>query len=326
MLNHLKKLTWYQFIFIFAVAALVLSSVFEFLTPKRIANQPLIESNYDGTQSSFKSVAYTGDLFSPPVTLPTAVVTTTTTSPDSFVDAFIKQYQLVSDPELPNLWKKDEYVLVRTSSPVQVTLTTSVQSPQKVINVQLAREQALEAVKLLYQDKSEPTLVDTATEYTTQGEGMHQEPSQPSSAAFVTFNFYYLLQNFPIYLEEASFPPAVVTVDADLTIRKIEVTPYVISYETAEEYPTHTLSQALDNISKSHASIISEDFYDHGTPQMESITAATFSSASIEYRADSTSKTVVPYYRFVGELTNDANQTFTAQVITPAIQTEFAQK
>lgn len=325
ILRTIRSFSWLQMLFICAVGALVISSVLQALTPERVDVQPVLTQNFRGTTSTFGAVTYTGELFVLPQELAIGEVTAQKTDHDYFRDRLVSLYDLKQDPELPILWRNDHIVLTGGDDSFQYTLVNTLARGKTVIMEHTAVEAAQEIVAAIYEDNPPMPDLENLSYYSSEGKS-HPEEVLPSQATLIVVPFKYSFESLPLYVADSIFDPITVSINSSYEVQKIDLTPQTVTVASTKKIKTVPLASALQQIEDGNGSIISAEYPGHGTPSIDSISQAIFSQASLEYRADTESSTVVPYYHFVGQLVNDQGVTFTGHVITPAVQTEFAQK
>jgi hypothetical protein len=114
--------------------------------------------------------------------------------------------------------------------------------------------------------------------------------------------------------------PLTVYLDARGSLVKLLAQPYSSSFEATTQYYTLSVQEALREVESGNASIIESYSEVTGTPNLTQVVRGEFASVTVEYRIDTKTKLLVPYYHFAGNLVNYDNDLFAADVITPAVR------
>ncbi len=314
-----KPIPWLVYLLGIVLIFLAFNYVLAFFTPKGVPEQPLLSTNYDDTSTAFSAITYSGVPPQLPSTLPIAQVSTTYSDADGFEKRVKDTYTLKPFPQISNMWESAEYSLTKLSQPTQYILIRKNTEPiNKTIIVSDALSTAQKAVSQLFPEEKLSPISQTVKLYRVL-DTPHPEPADQQTANSLEVSFGYQLGPYPVFYRKDYTYPVTIIVTADGKVGKVTTQPFTAVFSEKGSYKTVTLSEALKNIEAGDGAIIYQSFLGSGTPSLKTILHGTFTSVSLEYRADESSDYLVPYYRLKGTLTNNENIDFEAEVITPAI-------
>ncbi len=315
-----KTSSWVVILFFVVVILLGFNYLASFFTDKGVPKQELVSTNYNSTISVFHNVTYTGILPQLPSSLPTASVTKVSGDTAQFEAKLFSVYDFKPVPQAPNVWQNNDYSLVKIPDPLTYVMSreTSPIKAQKGIILSDAIATARTTVAtLLPNEKIEP--MSSAVQFYTVWEDGHPDVASQSEANAVEIPFGYQYGPYPVlYNTNYSYPVSIIVTN-DGKIGKITAQPFILEFTPQKNFATLSLAEALKAIEVGDGSIVYQNYVGSGTPSLENILSAAFSSVTVEYRVDDTTTLLVPYYRFKGILTNSENVDFDAEVITPAI-------
>jgi hypothetical protein len=323
----LWQLNWAQKLLLFAILAVSISWIFKLVTPTQVETQPTVLKNVANLNTNLQGITFTGTAPSIPEQLPTGSLLSYEEVANVVKDRLISKFQLTPKDGSTKIYQNDDFTLSILSNPDQFTLsqkTTPSSQPLSQFSQPLLEElvRNSDAIVAELYPENPPQIVKEQVRYI----GSAQEPAITDSVAeaeLVMIPYLYQFNGYPVYLEQNTQYVAYFMFNAKKELVKAEFRPYLITFSPEKNFQSVPLPLAMSNINNNRAALIYTDSYGQGTNMSLNITAGVLDSARLEYRVDPTTSSLVPYYHFYGTLNETADQDITAQLITPAIQTNF---
>lgn len=317
---------WLVMLVLFSFIALIIGYGLRALTPDAAPSQSISTSNFDETKSSFSNLIFTGVAPAIPEKLPTAQASEVQRINQKTELTLISKHKLEGLQGISGIWKGPEYNLTRTSNPETYVLTRKNLAESQILSKGIDVEKAISTgeayIKEVFKDTNYVAFKERIVLYEI---GTHPHPEAvelSKDANTIEVPFGYAYGPYPVFLQKDYSFPVTMIVNSDYQIQKLSFDPFLLNFIEGKTYKTLSIQQALGNIMRGTGSIVMSRYDGHGNPLLNEIIGGSFSGASIEYRVDEKTKTLLPYYRFTGELENNEKVVFYAEVITPAIQTE----
>lgn len=320
--------SWIHKLLIFTLILVFLGVLFRIFTPDEYPVQPLMMQNYNQSATqAWQGVVFTGDPISIDNRLPTANGQVETIENAVLAQSIAQKLSLRQSPEYEYSYLGDTYNLSIIPDPGGYLILyreTSSNQAMGQINAQAALNAAQNFLREYLPDHNLEVVVNE-TQYLSADDS-HLSITTSDEASIISFTFSNQLQSIPILVDKIIDRPVTILVNSQNEIIRMQIRPQYISLSPRRSFETISVYQAVENINNGYASVIFAESTLGYTSSLNFITSANLSSATLEYRLDETTGTIAPYYRFSGELTNDQNQTFAAEIITPAIVTDFSQQ
>jgi hypothetical protein len=327
------KLAWYHYLIILAAVVLIISSIIRVLTPTpTITNPNLSQSNYDNTTSIFSGARFVGQPIAIPKELGAYSLTQNKTQ-DSLLQQIITKYNLKQNPDYPQYWNGQKYSLFHDEERNRFLLSKN-QDPNSVfvqnqnsnetqitpINTERATQEAISFLETNFSLQNLEANGDNIIfgQATTQ---FYEIEEKDADLAIIPIS--YKLEGFPVLLNKSSNHPFEVTIDSKMEIFKVELAAFYPTFEKIGRGSTISIESAVQaiNSNSGRASLVyaqsdTIDFF-----STERFSSIILNKVRLEYRTDSTSETVLPFYRFVGVGRDKNNKSVELEIITPAILT-----
>jgi hypothetical protein len=314
-----------------SIVVLIIALVFRLITPKQVPAPPLIAANYDNSTTTFRNVTYVGDPVNTPPSLPTGVASLHKADHQHIMQTLINKFQLqevtnVSDASLPTLYTNHSLQMYYVSEMgvVQLSTHTIPQIPptDKAVATEYFVGLAEALAAELYPAVQLTALVNEIVYLQT--DGPEYAEASPSDANLISIPLYDSVMNYPLYYSHNLYPPLTVVLDTSGTVQRLVAYTEYVSFTPERQFPTISYTQALAQINRGNASIATAWFEGRLDDSMSEVVGGTLRSIALEYRMDPSTQRTLPYYRFTGILVNKSGNPFDAEVITPAVQTNFS--
>ncbi|MBU2543343.1 hypothetical protein KJ707_02175 [Patescibacteria group bacterium] len=311
---------WIIYTFIGIAIALIVSAVLNVLTPKEKINQtPLTTTNYDQTTSKFSNLSYTGSAIEVPANLDIAQATIINYEKKLRAD-LIKQFSLKQIQSF-DVWTSEDWALT-----IEANSGRFILSNQETIQVSggtIALSHAT-AISQKFLDEYLPQYqVTPLAKQVEYFEGQYGDPAKTTAnkAQIIKVAFGYEINNYPVFYKNNVDNFIEVYVDVNEKIRKVSFSTVDISLKNVGAKPALSPQTALQLANQTNqAAIINTGYQTPVKLDLSNIKSGEFSSVSIEYRVDPEQNLVYPFYRFIGSITDTKDQSFPAELITPAIE------
>jgi hypothetical protein len=323
MYKKLLQKKWLVALLIFCLMALVIIVVLRLLTPAQptVTNPDFVTTNPDGSSTAFNNIRFEGTFTSPVESLPLATVRPSQTTLDQLRNGLIEQYQLRQAIGVPGLWQSQDYTLSYNEIGDEFLFYKNfVPSDLLLGDTSQAIRSAENFVATTFADLSLTPLREQATYF----QGLAElEEATAGEAVALEIPFVYAIEGIPVYLTNEATAPITVLVNSFREVQKVVFQPQLIEVAVqSQRVSLLDLGIALDNINnRDQASIVSAFETESGVFSLDQVAEGTLTEVSLEYRADLETGLAYPFYRFSGELINQAGQLIQAEIITPAVAT-----
>ncbi len=319
---------WWWILLIFVAVGLLIAAILRVLTPPEVP-VPLTSfstTNYDQTQTVFSRVTFSGEKKAFPTSLPIHTATSNQTTTD--VVAFLaQQYNLVNQNKVNETWRNqngDNLRISKYTGQIQFTLGQEIASGS-ALPVDELQQQALALLKQTLPIKNPDQLVVDQNQVVfieNEDELYEQVPYQEASAMLVPTD--YVLSGFPVRFEKITDPTFMTTISKSGQLIKIVFYPQFYSFQAVGDKDIISLDQALVNINNNQASVIGLTYTDGEKIQalnLANIANLNLTTVDLEYRIDTQTTAVYPFYRFSGVGTDANKNQLNIEIITPAVAT-----
>ncbi len=147
--------------------------------------------------------------------------------------------------------------------------------------------------------------------------------SSPDQATSIQLEYNHFFQNIPILSQDDSNSSFAILINHHATFQKAEMPVRLIKVAPQTQfYSLISLNQALNNITLGQVYLLSAgNTVDstNDTLDFNSITNLTLQEVIIEYRYNQANLLAIPYYHFLGSATDDNQNSFNLEILTPAI-------
>jgi hypothetical protein len=296
-------------------------------TATRLQQSPpsLIDrGNSNQTRTNFFNLTFTGSAPAVPEKMWIAQVTQFSESNDSpLIDSLIKKFQLQPSPHVTNVWKGETYSLEFDQTNNEYRLSKNflprITNSKTISQSSVARliTSASQAAKDIFPDTlfiAFPEKIELL-----RADGLFEEaPIETATHIRIPFGLSYY--DTPVLLDFSRGFPMTIVLDADGEMTALVARPFTAEFEASSQHSTLSTQEAIQEIQRGNASIVDSYSEQTITPKLESVVRGEFISAALEYRIDTSTNLLIPYYHFKGTLVNIDNDIFTADVITPAVR------
>lgn len=311
---------WLTYTLLGVAIILIASAVLRVLTPKKeVAQTPLTTTNYDQTTSNFSNLTYTGPRIDVPLSLNTAQVKIADYK-EKLKTNLIARFNLKQIQDY-DVWTSENWAL--TIEDGDRFIISNNQKTIPVLSGTISLIQATSvAQKFLdeYLSQYQVTPLSNQAEYF---EGQYGDPAKTtaSKAQAIKVVFGYAIDEYPVFYENSANNFIEIYVDSNETITKASFSTIDISLENTDTKPGLSPQMALEIANQTNqAAIINTGYESPAILDFSNITSGEFDVVEIEYRVDPTQNLAYPFYRFSGFVTDGENQSFSAELITPAIE------
>lgn len=326
-LSFLLRLNWAQKLTVFAIVAVVISLVFKTITPQQAETQSEILTNVADLQTSLNNITFSGKAPQINETMNVGKVDNYQLNKNEIKQIIIDKLQLQQETGSTTTWSNNNYIFQDIPQTEQLILFQK-DTPNENEQDETTFTQESVGTTILATDTfvkeifgtTAPTRVESQTRYKTND----LEPADTNSIAeahAIYIPYSYQLDGYPIFLNSKNYYVATILVDAQQRIIKAEIYPYTLSVSPTRSYKTLSVSLAMSNINNNNAALVYTDSF--GTNKILNIASGDLTTADIQYRADISTSTVVPYYHFTGSLKDTSGNPVVGELITPAVQTNF---
>lgn len=241
---------------------------------------------------------------------------------NTLVAALAKKFKLTQSDN-KSLWfsaDKSSYLSISIDPPNITYEVNSSQSPPSNNNPSLEKAQStsqnfvnsIPAFKDLTSVTSEIKFINTAT-----GEPV---VSTKDSANLIAIPYSPILENYPLIFSDSADHPLIIFIGANNQITKIIINPRPITVDSTplNKYNTLNKDQVAEKLTNHQVQMIQGPSDYIVTNNLTSFPPITITNVSLEYRYDSTTQKISPYYKLTGH-TNPAVNT-PVIMLMPAIQ------
>lgn len=298
--------------------------IFRLLIPPQtpVSLTPALLANRDDLPITLTNIRFAGPTPALPTSLPIIAVKSTLLSSTQVLSALANNWSFQLVPGTNNSWQADRTLLDHNPGTNLWTLTfEQTDYNSALVSPDLATQLFDSAIKkylgffntnLLRQNQN-PTYLIGNLEYSPT--------TNRNQANAVALTADYILEDIPIKYENSDHG-LIEAIVAPEMVAKITFIPLVIELGDKAKSPLLTLTQALNAINAGHAAIIAYQTTSVESVKFEDIRSGTLNEVVIEYRIDSDTDQLIPFYRFSGTLTDAESNTLDVQLITPAVATQ----
>ena len=320
-INKLRRLNFPLFIIVLSVVALTVAAVLRLLTPPQetILVNDFATNNYDQTQSTFKQISFIGQPIIVPDNFHIYQAQNNTGAAQELAMRIVKEYQLSPEGSRDEYWLGEQQSVTKSNyenNYLFINITTENRN-----NVPLLTSEAVETCLNFYR-KYEMLLglqvqIDDIIYF---NEGFEPVEVDPNQAMLVHIPLTYVLNDYPLYLENHDDYPFFCRVNNYYELERVVFRDFFQTFQSVKEMPSLSIDQAVVNIKNGHASIIRAESRVAFIIDLNWIERAELTSVKIEYRYDEELKIAYPFYNFSARLTNSAGINIDANIITPAVR------
>lgn len=324
LFRFFQSLPWVQKLLIVVVILLTSTFIFRLITPELAPVQTEVVTNSNKGAVNLKNIEFRGTYPNPPDRMTTATIEYVDAS-EQLLQSLLAAFS-IPPTESDGVWTGPEYQIVEVEEP-HLYVVSRVHSSQAVpkigegISTQLAIAEASKIIDGIYSFGPKPQILLNTVgllgdEHSiADGETVHESIKIP---------FTYTYEGVPIYIEQETNYAAYVVLDSAYTLEKAEFRPYTMQTSASKSYQTISGSEALGRVNQNEAGIVFSYYRGPRTADFSDIASGVLNEASIEYRADLSTKTLIPYYNFGGIIKNAAGYDIETQLVTPALKTDFS--
>lgn len=312
---------WKYILGLFIVFALIITSIIRVITP----NEPDVPaSNFAQTSINtvdkpiIQGITFSG-MFTPENKDYTVYSAQQINTTDTLIPALTEKYNLQPLANVPGVWNGPEYSL--TFDPEQNNYSFFKNARIEVVE-RIQPTRALDIATAFLAEVG----ITTATPFMANAQyfedPVEMTPTNEFKAEIIVVPFAPSIEGVPLIFNKATFFPYQVMINSSYEVQKLTFQPYTYSASPLRQRPLITIDQALANIQAGKGAIIGVGLVDYTSPTLNEIVSGDLQTATLEYRLDPDLQLLYPFYRFTGTLTNRQNQSFSADLFTPAIATE----
>ncbi len=320
------KQNWVKIFIALVIVLLVVSAVLRAIAPPVVKipqSQDFTQKNLYGTKTTFQNITYTGTEFKVPTQLSIAQFTPMALTGDKLATQFETDFNLTALGIPANTWAGTSYSFSLAEGSGHNVLNKDDAFPSaQIVNKDQAIQTAQTFLQKYIPGNTLQVISDKINYYADSPEPAVTDASK-SNLVFLPFS--YVIDGYPVFYQNQRDYPFEFLVDPENNIHKFSYYPFFIQISPGQKQNTISIAQAVTNINAGKASLISMDADDTSVTDISQITSAKLNAVSIEYRTDSQSGYVYPFFRFLGTATNGKNESFQVEIITPAIQTTSQQ-
>ena len=319
---QLKNIKFTQFVVGTTVVALLVAAVLRVITPQeeKIISSQFVTENYDGSQSSFKKVVFSGI----PVILPEQLnIYSAINSPglaDQLALVLINEYQMVADPEIPNYWLGEKFSLTKSNYDQNYVLNGVHEQNENDLPIILT--EAISVCHNFYSKYNiDAPLVPREDAITYLNNSHEQGFVSPNEATYLHIPLTYELDGYPVFYQNKNSYPFFCRVDNFYELKRASFKDFFQEFQLVGQLKPVSIDQAVNNIKKGEASVISAQSQIAPIIDLDWIEEADLYRVEIDYRYDEKLRIAYPFYKFKAKLTNSGGINIEATIITPAIKT-----
>ncbi len=313
-LAHFKTSSWFKFSLALAALMLFATLALKIITPPATPTPKteLMNHNYDGSQTTFGKVKFSGT--SPHIKGQLSLAKVETLAIGTVVEKIKQNYQLQTKDK--QFWIGPDYTLYFDAANNFYVLSQNNPTKSKnFVNLNQALKVARPLIKNLFDAKLEPIL--TQVSYLNGNADLHK--TEANLARYLKIPFSYMIDGYPLLLEQDNYYPLSLLINGQQEIQKLTFKPMLFSIKKLAEKPTISVAQAIDNINHGSAAIIAAQNKQLFKLNLVNLTQVNLTRVQLEYRRDKNGL-ALPYYHFFGEAKNKKGQTFQVEMITPAVK------
>ncbi|MFH2118471.1 MAG: hypothetical protein ABII10_01920, partial [Candidatus Paceibacterota bacterium] len=249
MFKKLLQKNWLVLLLIFAVIALIVTFIFNLLTPRKtvVPKTDFISTSPTGESTIFNNIRFTGTFIPPVSALPLATAQPSQTTLDYIRNQLIGEYGLQQVVGIPGLWKgelytlsydeyADEFLFYKNTVPQNSLL----QEPSKAIQTaQTFVRATFPNLELIAQKEN-----------VVYFQGLNEpEETTSNKATILEIPFTYAINGIPVYLNHKRTAAITIIIDSFYEVQKVVFQPHFVNIIPAEQSVSLIdLGTALENI------------------------------------------------------------------------------
>lgn len=321
LIVFVKNKSWITILGIILAVLLIISAILRVITPDTtpVQSPNWAQTNLNQTSSNFNQISFVGEEISVPENLNIYQARTTDITQRTSTNL---RLNFDAEPtQAPNVWRGTEYSVSVYEDEGKINVN-STEIYQKDYG-RPTQNQAKRDAQTFY-DKYLISLglnrVDDNVRYLTRGENLAVVGENEAEIIMVPFG--HQLEGFPVLYGNSLYQPVEIFVDGD-GVKKVSIFTQVVNFVENGSRKSLSVNEAVDKINNENlGSIISVGYTTPYNYSLENIASGELESAVLEYRTDSESGAVLPYYRFSGVLTDGDGYEFEGEIITPAVEVD----
>ncbi|HYD34877.1 MAG TPA: hypothetical protein VD999_02320 [Vitreimonas sp.] len=312
---------WLWYLLAFALVGIVIALTLRLLTPP-ISEVPTTEfttANADGSTTNFAGFRYVGEPFTQPATLPLLSATPFATA--EIESEIVNDFQLQPHPSSKGLWVGDRYSLSKDVNTGELSLTQDVVATDSAGII--TKTEALDISQGFVDEYlSALELKALENQITYYAAAVESEEVDSSQAQMARVPFSYVFEDIPVFFNYQANPPVVIIVNARQQVQSATFTPSYSLTRANQNVELISVNEALENLTNRNQGSIIAAYDDTALPlDIRDVADGEMTSVSLEYRTDSKSNLAYPFYHFTGTAKNTTQDSFTIEVLTPAVRT-----
>lgn len=319
---NLKNLNFTQLVVGITIIALLIAAVLRVITPQeeRVVSSEFVTENYDGSQSSFKKVVFSGIPTTTPEQLNVYSAINSSGLADQLALVLINEHQMVADPQIPDYWLGEKFALTKSSYDQNYVLN-GVHEPNEN-DLPIILTEAIAVCQNFYSkyNINVPLIPrEDAVSYFNNSD--EQGFVSPNEATYLHIPLTYELDGYPVFYQNKNSYPFFCRVDNFYELKRAAFRDFFQEFRLVGQFKPLSIDQAVKNIEKGNASVISAQSQIAPIIDLDWIEEADLYRVEIDYRYDEKLKIAYPFYKFSAKLTNSGGINIEAIIITPAIKT-----
>lgn len=318
ILSHLANhFIWYLGAFV--LLALIATALLRVLTPQdlKVEEQSFVTTNYDEKSSTFKKVTFTGEAITLPEEMPLYQLMSGNQVSEDIAEKIRQNFQLLQNKDRNNYWQNEDKLLVYRKAEGTYALSDSGVIPDTGLGIDT--NQAIKTCQDFFKNASGLDLQAETDRVIYLDNNYESNIVSQSQAKQAYIPFSLGINGYPTYIgnqSEFSFSCQVLN---SYQIYRVTFSDFFYTFQESYQVKTITIDQAVKNIEKGIASIISID--DEMITSFDSywIDSARLTKVQVVYRYDKDLQIAYPFYQFNAVLTNSEGLTTAGTIITPAV-------
>lgn len=142
------------------------------------------------------------------------------------------------------------------------------------------------------------------------------------NANYFLFEAKQRIEEYPLVSQTKTDPPFVILIHIDGKFYQARFYPQVSELKKIQSHSILDIEEIKNNIQQHKGIFIKTANLEHFIPDPTDLVQVTLTQAQLEYRINEQNGYVLPYIRFSGTGTDNEENTFSIELITPAIEVE----
>lgn len=320
-----------QITIILLVLVSIASSIYVFVVTRKpetkspIASEPIVSSDTELAKAQYQGVTTGPQLVAPEVPKEFSIFSAST-QPVSLVNIssqLARQFNIPASKTV-GVWSNDstgEFLSISSDATILVYNISSYVRPDLYSGaarpqLEAATQAAKDFIGSIESLKSLPLEVGSVGFLRQDSEDL--SPVSESAAEIIKFTFVQRINGISVFVADQTKVPVTVWVGQKNTVVKFEATSPVVQYaQNATLALSVSFSDAVEQVKQGSATII--DIQGEAALQQDltKLTKLALNSVVLEYRLNRSSGQLLPYYKFLATMTNNAG-TITVYLLVPA--------